>query len=189
MVDQQFNDSALTHFDYYAENRRSPEGRQRVQKQFLAAWKAGCHPDARWLRRRGLVLALAGSKLSPMARDLAAQKQIQATMDLRAPLDHEDRSTPETNWMYLLRSVVGHEGDICLCRAGAGGARQGSSGPSLRPRRRPRRRESVHGLPTSAKRRRRASLLLPRPSLSGSDQQDAQELLWRCWAAWKRNLI
>jgi len=40
------------------------------------------------------VLALAGSKLRPMARDLAAQKQIQAAMDLHAPaslgVGHED---------------------------------------------------------------------------------------------------
>ena len=63
------------------------------------------------------MLALAGSKLRPMARDLAAQKQIQATMDLRAPLDPEDRSTPEANWTYLLRSVFGHEGIVrCIAQ-------------------------------------------------------------------------
>jgi hypothetical protein len=58
------------------------------------------------------MLALVGSKLRPMARDLAAQRQIQATMDLRAPLDPEDRSTPEANWTFLLRSVFGHEGIV-----------------------------------------------------------------------------
>ena len=116
MVSQD-NLSALTHFGLGANPRPSPEEDQRVQKQFLAAWKAGCHPDARWLRRRGLLLALAGSKLRPMARDLAAQKQIQATMDLRAPLDPEDRSTPEANWTYLLGSVFGHEGIVrCIAQ-------------------------------------------------------------------------
>jgi len=116
-VVNQYNYSALTHFDDAADPGPSPEEQQRVQKQFLAAWEAGCHPDARWLRRRGLVLALAGSKLRPMARDLAAQKQIQATMDLRAPLDPEDRSTPEANWTYLLRSVFGHEGIVrCIAQ-------------------------------------------------------------------------
>jgi hypothetical protein len=63
------------------------------------------------------MLALVGSKLRPMARDLAAQKQIQATMDLSAPLDPEDRSTPEANWTFLLRSVFGHEGIVrCIAQ-------------------------------------------------------------------------
>jgi hypothetical protein len=111
-VKNQDNESALTHFGIEADPRPSPEEQQRAQKQFLTSWKAGCHPDARWLRRRGLMLALVGSKLRPMACDLAAQRQIQATMDLRAPLDPEDRSTPEANWTFLLRSVFGHEGIV-----------------------------------------------------------------------------
>jgi hypothetical protein len=111
-VKNQYNYSALTHFGRMADPRPSPKEQQRAQKQFLTSWKAGCHPDARWLRRRGLMLALVGSKLRPMARDLAAQKQIQATMDLHAPLDPEDRSTPEANWTFLLRSVFGHEGIV-----------------------------------------------------------------------------
>ena len=111
VVDQD-NESALTDFGRMADPRPSPDEQQRAQKQFLTSWKAGCHPDARWLRRRGLLLALVGSTLRPMARDLAAQKQIQATMDLRAPLDPEDRSTPEANWTFLLRSVCGHEGIV-----------------------------------------------------------------------------
>jgi len=109
--------SALTHFGLEADPRPSPEEQQRVQKQFLAAWKAGCHPDARWLRRRGLVLALAGSKLRPMARDLAAQKQIQATMDLRAPLPGIPRRTKEEKWAYVLKEVFGHEGIVrCIAQ-------------------------------------------------------------------------
>jgi hypothetical protein len=111
-VKNQNNESALTHFGLRADPRPRPEVQQRVQEQFLTSWKAGCHPDARWLRRRGLMLALVGSKLRPMARDSAAQKQIQATMDLSAPLDPEDRSTPEANWTFLLRSVFGHEGIV-----------------------------------------------------------------------------
>ena len=115
-VKDQFNESALTHFGLEADPRPSKK-EQLVQKQFLTSWKAGCHPDARWLRRRGLMLALVGSKLRPMARDLAAQRQIQATMDLSAPLDPEDRSTPEANWTYLLRSVFGHEGIVrCIAQ-------------------------------------------------------------------------
>jgi hypothetical protein len=63
------------------------------------------------------VLALAGSKLRPMARDLAAQKQIQATMDLRAPLPGIPRRTKEEKWAYLLRSVFGHEGIVrCIAQ-------------------------------------------------------------------------
>ena len=116
-VATQNNLSALTHFSYVANPHPSPEEKQRVQKQFLAAWKAGCHPDARWLRRRGLVLALAGSKLRPMARDLAAQKQIQATMDLRAPLPGIPRRTKEEKWAYVLKEVFGHEGVVrCIAQ-------------------------------------------------------------------------
>jgi len=111
-VKNQDKRSALTHFGLKADPRPSPEEQQRVQKQFLTSWKAGCHPDARWLRRRGLMLALVGSKLRPMARDLAAQKQIQATMDLRAPLPGIPRRTEEEKWAYLLKEVFGHEGIV-----------------------------------------------------------------------------
>ena len=116
-VKDEDNHSAFTHFGHFSDLRPSPEEQQRVQKQFLAAWKAGCHPDARWLRRRGLVLALAGSKLRPMARDLAAQKQIQATMDLRAPLPGIPRRTKEEKWAYVLKEVFGHEGIVrCIAQ-------------------------------------------------------------------------
>jgi hypothetical protein len=69
------NWTALTHFfGAKVYPRLSPEEQQAAQNQILAAWKAGPHPDARWLRRRGLILALVGSKLPPMARDIAAAK-------------------------------------------------------------------------------------------------------------------
>jgi hypothetical protein len=52
-----------------------------------------------------------------MARDLAAQKQIQATMDLRAPLPGIPRRTKEEKWAYVLRSVFGHEGIVrCIAQ-------------------------------------------------------------------------
>ena len=49
-VKNQNNCSALTHFGLCAKPRPSPEVQHRAQKQFLTSWKAGCHPDARWLR-------------------------------------------------------------------------------------------------------------------------------------------
>jgi hypothetical protein len=104
--------SALTHFGRYGSAPVMPDEQNRMQEQLLAAWEAGCHPDARWLRRRGLMLALVGSKLRPMARVLAAQRQIQATMDLRAPLPPIDHSTPQANWNYLPAEVLGNEGIV-----------------------------------------------------------------------------
>ena len=79
-----------------------------------ADWKTGCHPDARWLRRRDLILALVGSKLRPMARDIAVAKQKQEQADKYVPLDPVDRSTPEENWNFLLSEVFGHEGIVRL---------------------------------------------------------------------------
>jgi len=108
----QDNYSALTDFGRYSSSRPRPEEQKRVQEQLYAAWKAGRHPDAQWERRRDFLMALVGSKLRPMARDLAAQKQIQATMDLSAPLAPIDRSTPQANWNYLLVEVFGNEGIV-----------------------------------------------------------------------------
>ena len=111
--------TALTHFGNFASGSSLPTKREakNAQRYILKKWKAGCHPDARWLRRRDFLLALVGSKLRPMARDLAAQKQIQATMDLTTPLDPEDRSTPEANWTYLLKAVFGHDGIVrCIIK-------------------------------------------------------------------------
>jgi hypothetical protein len=106
------NHSALTHFDHNAYPRPSPEEKQAAQDQILAAWKAGPHPDARWLRRRGLILALVGSKLRPMARDIAAAKQEQEQNDKHVSLPGIPRRTKQENWNYLLKEVFGHEGIV-----------------------------------------------------------------------------
>ena len=88
----------------------SPEEKQAGKNQILAAWRAGPHPDARWLRRRGLILALVGSKLRPMARDIAAAKQEQN--DKHVSLPGIPRRTKQENWNYLLKEVFGHEGIV-----------------------------------------------------------------------------
>ena len=107
-----YGSTALTKFGDYTQCRPTKKEQKMAQRKILKKWKAGCHPDARWLRRRNFLLAIVGSRLRLMARDLAAQKLIQATMDLNAPLDPEDRSTPEANWTFLLKSVFGHDGIV-----------------------------------------------------------------------------
>jgi ankyrin repeat protein len=106
------NMSALTYFGIYAYSRLSPEERQAGKDQIHAAWLAGPHPDARWLRRRGLILALVGSKLRPMARDIAAAKQEQEQNDKHVSLPGIPRRTKQENWNYLLKEVFGHEGIV-----------------------------------------------------------------------------
>ena len=104
--------TALTHFGSNIYPRPSPEERHAAQDQILAAWKAGPHPDARWLRRRGLILALVGSKLRPMARDIAAAKLEQEQNDKHVSLPGIPRRTKQENWNYLLKEVFGHEGIV-----------------------------------------------------------------------------
>jgi hypothetical protein len=112
-VADNYNRTALTHFGYfYASSRPSPEEIQAGKDQILAAWKAGPHPDARWLRRRGLILALVGSKLRPMARDIAAAKLEQEQADKHVALPGIPRRTKQENWNYLLKEVFGHEGIV-----------------------------------------------------------------------------
>ena len=112
-VVDQLNSSALTHFDHNAYPIiLSPEEKQAGKDQILAAWKAGPHPDARWLRRRGLILALVGSKLRPMARDIAAAKLEQEQNDKHVSLPGIPRRTKQENWNYLLKEVFGHEGIV-----------------------------------------------------------------------------
>ena len=111
-VADQFNQTALTHFGYFASSRLGPAQRQAGKDQILAAWKAGPHPDARWLRRRGLILALVGSKLRPMARDIAAAKLEQEQADKHVALPGIPRRTKQENWNYLLKEVFGHEGIV-----------------------------------------------------------------------------
>ena len=106
------NRTALTHFGVWAYPRLGPEEDQAAQNQILAAWKAGPHPDARWLRRRGLILALVGSKLRPMARDIAAAKLEQEQADKHVALPGIPRRTKQENWNYLLKEVFGHEGIV-----------------------------------------------------------------------------
>ena len=112
VVDQYYNHSALTRFGIHAYPRLSHEEKQAAQNQILAAWLAGPHPDARWLRRRGLILALVGSKLRPMARDIAAAKQEQEQNDKHVSLPGIPRRTKQENWNYLLKEVFGHEGIV-----------------------------------------------------------------------------
>ena len=106
------NRTALNHFGYYVSSHLSPEEQQAGKNQILAAWKAGPHPDARWLRRGGLILALVGSKLRPMARDIAAAKLEQEQADKHVALPGIPRRTKQENWNYLLNEVFGHEGIV-----------------------------------------------------------------------------
>ena len=107
-----YNYTSLTHFGIYAYSRLSPEEKQAGKDQILAVWKAGPHPDARWLRRRGLILALVGSKLRPMAQDIAAAKLEQEQADKHVALPGIPRHTKQENWNYLLKEVFGHEGIV-----------------------------------------------------------------------------
>jgi hypothetical protein len=66
----------------------------------------------RWLRRRGFILALVGSKLRPMARDIAAAKLEQEQADKHVALPGIPRRTKQENWNYLLKEVFGHEGIV-----------------------------------------------------------------------------
>jgi hypothetical protein len=84
-VVNQDNCSALTHFHRYRYYRRSPQEQQRAREQILAAWKAGPHPDARWLRRRGLLLMLAGCGFQPLAYRKAQQKAAALPTDAKIP--------------------------------------------------------------------------------------------------------
>ena len=111
-VADQHNRTALTGFGFQPNPHFSPEEQQAAQNQILAAWKAGPHPDARWLRRRGLILALVGSKLRPMARDIAAAKLEQEQADKHVALPGIPRRTKQENWNYLLKEVFGHEGIV-----------------------------------------------------------------------------
>ena len=105
--------SALTHFGLYClRSTKTEEEKAELKAQLKIAWLKGPHPDAKWARRRNFMKAIVGSKLRPMARDLAAQKQIQATMDLRAPLPGIPRRTEEEKWAYLLKEVFGHDGIV-----------------------------------------------------------------------------
>ena len=111
-VANQGNWTALTHFDFDADPHLSPAEMQAARNQILAAWKAGLHPDARWLRRRDLILALVGSKLRPMARDIAAAKLEQEQADKHVALPGIPRRTKQENWNCLLKEVFGHEGIV-----------------------------------------------------------------------------
>ena len=110
--------SALANFGLYClRSTKTEEEKAELKSRLKSAWLEGPHPDAKWARRRNLMKALVGSKLLPMARDLAAQKQIQATMDLRAPLPGIPRRTKEEKWAYVLKEVFGHEGIVrCIAQ-------------------------------------------------------------------------
>ena len=92
----------------HADPRPRPEEQQRVQKQFLTSWKAGCHPDARWLRRRGLMLLLAGCEFQPLAYRKAQLKAAALPTDAKIPpLPNKTRRQK----LALLHGVVlGHPG-------------------------------------------------------------------------------
>jgi hypothetical protein len=104
--------TALTHFGIWTSPRPTSEEKQVALRQIRSAWRAGPHPDARRLRRRGLILALVGSKLRPMARDIAAAKLEQEQADKHAALPGIPRRTKQENWNYLLKEVFGHEGIV-----------------------------------------------------------------------------
>jgi len=104
-VVRQDNDSALTHFGHCTNwnDRPSPQEQQRAKEQILAAWKAGPHPDARWLRRRGLLLLLAGCGFQPLAYRKAQLKAAALPTDAKIPpLPNKTRRERQT----LQQSVV-----------------------------------------------------------------------------------
>jgi hypothetical protein len=107
-VKNQINYSALTHFGHFSDPRPSPVERQRVQKQFLAAWEAGCHPDARWLRRRGLVLMLAGCGFQPLAYRKAQLKAAALPTDAKIP--PLPNKTRRQKLALLHDTLLGHPG-------------------------------------------------------------------------------
>jgi Ankyrin repeats (3 copies) len=107
-VEDEDNVSALTHFGREAYPRPSPEEQQRVQKQFLAAWKAGCHPDARWLRRRGLLLMLAGCGFQPLAYRKAQLKAAALPTDAKIP--PLPNKTRRQKLALLHGALLGHPG-------------------------------------------------------------------------------
>ena len=92
------NENALTHFGVILYSRLSPEEQQAAQNQILAAWQAGRHPDARWLR--------------PIAREIAAAKLEQEQADKQVALPGIPRRTKQENWNYLLKEVFGHDGIV-----------------------------------------------------------------------------
>ena len=107
-VKNEDNHSALTDFGAAANPRPSPEEKQRVQKQFLAAWKAGCHPDARWLRRRGLMLMLAGCGFQPLAYRKAQLKAAALPTDAKIP--PLPNKTRRQKLALLHGALLGHPG-------------------------------------------------------------------------------
>jgi hypothetical protein len=98
----------LTHFGHDADPRPSPKEQQRAQKQFLASWKAGCHPDARWLRRRGLMLMLAGCGFQPLAYRKAQLKAAALPTDAKIP--PLPNKTRRQKLALLHGAVLGHPG-------------------------------------------------------------------------------
>jgi len=107
-VVDQIGVSALMHFGFGANPRHSKKEQQRVQKQFLAAWKAGCHPDARWLRRRGLVLMLAGCGFQPLAYRKAQLKAAALPTDAKIP--PLPNKTRRQKLALLHGALLGHPG-------------------------------------------------------------------------------
>ena len=98
--------SALTRFGFGADPRPSPEEKQRAQEQFLTSWKAGCHPDARWLRRRGLMLMLAGCGFQPLAYRKAQLKAAALPTDAKIP--PLPNKTRRQKLALLHGAVLGH---------------------------------------------------------------------------------
>ena len=95
-----------------ASPRMSAADIETAQQALIAAFAAGPHPDARWARRRDLMMTLVGSGLRLMAAARAAEAAVQAALDKSVPLAPISRATPALNRDYLVREVLSQEGFV-----------------------------------------------------------------------------
>jgi ankyrin repeat protein len=100
--------SALTHAGIYTVPDLSPEEQKRIQEQLRVAFWAGPHPDARWARRRALMLVLAGCRFQPLAGHAAALQA--AALPTDVPLPPLPNSTPDERRALRHGKVLGNLG-------------------------------------------------------------------------------